>query len=74
MIVTEDVVVRLKQLDMDTICIKLQGKSVINICIPGLGALSPMRNIARLGKMIWRIRKVTPIPIKGNVRNDIYMI
>ena len=74
MIVTEDVVVRLKQLDMDTICIKLQGKSVINVCIPGLGALSPMRNIARLGMMIGRIEEVTPIPINGTGRKETEMI
>ena len=40
MIVTEDVVVRLKQLDMDTILIKLKGKGRIDVCTPGLGALS----------------------------------
>ena len=70
MIETEDVIVRLKQLDMDTIRIKLQGKSMIDVCIPGLGALSPMRNIARLGMMIGRIEEVTPIPINGTGRKE----
>ena len=55
MTVTEDVVVRLKQLDMDTIHIKLKGKGRIDVCTPGLGALSVMRDIARFGMMIGRI-------------------
>lgn len=74
MIVTEDVVVRLKQLDMDTIRIKLQGKSMIDVCIPGLRPLYPMRDIARLGMMIERIEEVTPIPINGTGRKETEMI
>ena len=74
MIVIEDVVVRLKQLDMDTIRIKLQGKSMIDVCIPGLRPLYPMRDIARLGMMIERIEEVTPIPINGTGRKETEMI
>lgn len=70
MTVTEDVVVRLKQLDMDTIHIKLKGKGRIDVCTPGLGALSVMRDIARLGMMIGRIEEVTPIPINGTGRKE----
>jgi hypothetical protein len=70
MIVTEDVVVRLKQLDMDTIHIKLKGKGRIDVCTPGLGALSVMRDIARFGMMIGRIEEVTPIPINGTGRKE----
>ena len=46
MIVTEDVVVRLKKLNMDNIHIKLQGKGRIDICTLRLGVLSTMRDIA----------------------------
>ena len=74
MTVTEDVVVRLKQLDMDTIHIKLKGKGRIDVCTPGLGALSVMRDIARFGMMIGRIEEVTPIPINGTGRKETEMI
>ena len=63
MTVTEDVVVRLKQLDMDTIHIKLKGKGRIDVC-------TPMRNIARLGMMIGRIEEGTPIPINVTGRKE----
>ncbi|KRX06579.1 hypothetical protein PPERSA_13058 [Pseudocohnilembus persalinus] len=62
MMAAQDVVVRLKQLKINALHIKLRARGGVGSKTPGPGGQAAMRALARSGMYIGRIEDVTPIP------------
>lgn len=62
MMAAQDVVARLKELDITAVHIKLRATGGTKTKTPGPGAQSALRALARAGIKIGRIEDVTPIP------------
>merc|ERR1719272_2863407 len=65
MMAAQDVVVRLKEIGITAIHVKLRATGGVKSRSPGPGAQSALRALARNGMKIGRIEDVTPIPHDG---------
>merc|ERR1712048_969395 len=62
MLAAQDVVARLKEMNITAIHVKLRATGGVKSKSPGPGAQSALRALARAGLRIGRIEDVTPIP------------
>jgi len=62
MMAAQDVVARLKEMDITAIHVKLRATGGVKSKSPGPGAQAALRALARAGIKIGRIEDVTPIP------------
>ena len=68
MLASADVAVKLKQVGINAIHIRLRGQGGIKTKTPGPGAQAALRALARNGLKIGRIEDVTPVPTDSTRR------